>query len=99
MIHACGKRLVVCRIISFDYCVSRQSNDSRNLGAIMAFKVGDTVQLKSGSPRMTVTVVGMTADGREVVECAWFDGTQRQNGSFPPDALRDSPVSKQARPS
>jgi uncharacterized protein YodC (DUF2158 family) len=99
MIHACGKLSVVWRIISVDYCVCRQSNDSRNLGAIMAFKVGDTVQLKSGSPRMTVTVVGMTADGREVVECAWFDGTQRQNGSFPPDALRDSPVSKQARPS
>jgi uncharacterized protein YodC (DUF2158 family) len=47
---------------------------------------------------MTVTVLGMTADGKEVVECAWFDGTHRQNGTFPPDALRDSPVSKQARP-
>jgi uncharacterized protein YodC (DUF2158 family) len=43
---------------------------------------------------MTVTVIGMTADGKEIVECAWFDGTQRQNGTFPPDALRDSPVSK-----
>ena len=60
----------------------------------MAFKVGDTVQLKSGSPRMTVTVVGMTADGRETIECAWFDGTLRQNGTFPSEALRDSPVSK-----
>jgi uncharacterized protein YodC (DUF2158 family) len=70
-----------------------------SLGATMTFKIGDTVQLKSGSPRMTVTVIGMTADGKEVVECAWFDGTQRQNGSFPPDALRDSPVSKPARPS
>jgi uncharacterized protein YodC (DUF2158 family) len=60
----------------------------------MVFKVGDTVQLKSGSPRMTVTAVGMTADGKEMVECVWFDGTQRQNGTFPPDALRDSPVSK-----
>ena len=67
-------------------------------GATMAFKVGDTVQLKSGSPRMTVTVVGMAADGKEIVECAWFDGTQRQNGSFPSDALRDPPVSKPARP-
>jgi uncharacterized protein YodC (DUF2158 family) len=60
----------------------------------MAFKIGDTVQLKSGSPRMTVTVVGATADGKEIVECVWFDGTQRQSGTFPPDALRDSPVSK-----
>ena len=63
----------------------------------MGFKVGDTVQLKSGSPRMTVTDVGITADGKEMVACAWFDGTQRQNDSFPADALRDSPVSKQAR--
>jgi uncharacterized protein YodC (DUF2158 family) len=63
----------------------------------MGFKIGDTVQLKSGSPRMTVTGVSMTADGKEPVECAWFDGTQRQNGSFPADALRDSPVAKQAR--
>jgi len=65
----------------------------------MSFKVGDTVQLKSGSPRMTVIVVGRSADGEEFVECAWFDGTQRQNGSFPLDALRDAPVSKQARSS
>ena len=70
-----------------------------NSGAVMGFKIGDTVQLKSGSPRMTVTVVGVNADGKEVVECAWFDGTQRQNGNFPTDALRDSPISKQARPS
>jgi uncharacterized protein YodC (DUF2158 family) len=63
-------------------------------GAAMAFKVGDTVQLKSGSPRMTVTVVGMNANGQEIVECAWFDGTQRQNGTFPAEALRDAPVSK-----
>jgi uncharacterized protein YodC (DUF2158 family) len=48
---------------------------------------------------MTVTVVGMNADGKEMVECAWFDGTQRQNGSFPAEALRDSPVSKSLRPS
>jgi uncharacterized protein YodC (DUF2158 family) len=63
----------------------------------MGFKVGDTVQLKSGSPRMTVTVVSTAADGKEVVECAWFDGTQRQNGSFPQDALRDSPMSRAVR--
>jgi uncharacterized protein YodC (DUF2158 family) len=68
-------------------------------GVAMAFKVGDTVQLKSGSPRMTVIVVGTTAEGKEIVECAWFDGTQRQNGNFPSEASRDSPVSKTARPS
>jgi uncharacterized protein YodC (DUF2158 family) len=47
---------------------------------------------------MTVTIIGLTADGKEVVECAWFDGSQRQNGSFPTDALRDAPLSKQSRP-
>ena len=73
--------------------------NNRNSGATMVFKIGDTVQLKSGSPRMTVTVVGMSADGKEIVECAWFDGSQRQMGSFPTDALRDSPISKQVRPS
>ena len=99
MIHTCGKLSVVQRIISVDYCVYGQSNDWRNPGATMSFRVGDTVQLKSGSPRMTVTVVGMNADGKEMVECAWFDGTQRQNGSFPAEALRDSPVSKPIRPS
>jgi uncharacterized protein YodC (DUF2158 family) len=67
-------------------------------GATMGFKIGDTVQLKSGSPRMTVTVVGTAADGKEVVECAWFDGSQRQSSRFPTDALRDSPVSRQSRP-
>jgi uncharacterized protein YodC (DUF2158 family) len=65
----------------------------------MSFKVGDTVQLKSGSPRMTVIGVGRATDGEEIVACAWFDGTQRQNGSFPPDTLRDTPISKQTRPS
>jgi uncharacterized protein YodC (DUF2158 family) len=69
-----------------------------NPGATMGFEIGDTVQLKSGSPRMTVIVVGMIVDGKEVVECTWFDGTQRHSGSFPPDALRDSPVSRQVRP-
>ncbi|HLH95239.1 MAG TPA: DUF2158 domain-containing protein [Xanthobacteraceae bacterium] len=63
----------------------------------MGFKVGDTVQLKSGSPRMTITVIGTTADGKQVIECAWFDGTQCLNSSFPPDALRESPVSWTAR--
>ena len=97
MIDACGKLSVVRGIIPVDYRSCCKSNGP-NTGAVMGFKIGDTVQLKSGSPRMTVTIVGKTADGREVVECAWFDGMQRQNSSFPPDALRDSPVSKQARP-
>jgi uncharacterized protein YodC (DUF2158 family) len=50
----------------------------------MTFKVGDTVRLKSGSPRMTV--VQITDSGWCV--CKYFDRDLReQTGSYPPDAL------------
>jgi len=50
------------------------------------FKIGDVVQLKSGGPKMTVTLV---ADdyGTPMVWCIWFVGTKEQTGKFPPDAL------------
>jgi uncharacterized protein YodC (DUF2158 family) len=43
----------------------------------MPFKVGDTVQLKSGSPLMTIAEI----DG-EVVFCVWFTGQKKEQGSF-----------------
>jgi uncharacterized protein YodC (DUF2158 family) len=55
------------------------------------FKVGDTVQLKSGGPNMTVTKLpdpegfGELGDGE--VNCMWFAGAKRERGSFPPEAL------------
>jgi uncharacterized protein YodC (DUF2158 family) len=53
----------------------------------MSFNVGDTVQLKSGGPNMTVTRVG-TAGGEPMVWCAWFEGTKDAYALFPPDALK-----------
>ena len=47
-----------------------------------SFRVGDVVQLKSGTgPDMVVT-----EDGIEI-ECVWFDGNMRQTGNFPAAAL------------
>jgi uncharacterized protein YodC (DUF2158 family) len=56
----------------------------------VTFKVGDTVQLKSGGPRMTVTSVG-NEFGQPIVWCAWFDGTMQRSDHFPIDAVKDSP--------
>jgi uncharacterized protein YodC (DUF2158 family) len=49
-------------------------------------KTGDVVQLKSGGPKMTVTVVG-DQYGVPTVWCVWFVGTKREEGQFPPDTL------------
>jgi uncharacterized protein YodC (DUF2158 family) len=50
----------------------------------MKFKVGDGVQLLSGSPHMTV--VGHTKDGQD--NCCWFGNDQKQRRSkFPEAAL------------
>ena len=56
----------------------------------MSFNVGDTVQLKSGGPDMTVTRIGV-AGGEPLVWCAWFEGTKDAYGLFPPAALKASP--------
>ncbi|MGA8414155.1 MAG: DUF2158 domain-containing protein [Xanthobacteraceae bacterium] len=56
----------------------------------MTFKVGDTVQLKSGGPKMTVTGVGSDF-GQATVWCAWFDGTMQRSDHFPIDAVRCFP--------
>ena len=56
----------------------------------MSFKVGDTVQLRSGGPIMTVTSVGNDF-GQPIVWCAWFDGAMQRSDHFPIDAVKDSP--------
>ena len=51
--------------------------------------VGTTVELKSGSPRMTVTHVSdRLAGGGTEVDVEWFDGGTLSSASFPVDTLR-----------
>ncbi len=55
------------------------------------FAVGDLVELKSGSPRMTVTEVHeQDARGSWSYRCAWFAGKKKESSSFPHEALEVS---------
>lgn len=57
------------------------------MGDIMAkFNVGDTVQLKSGGPAMTVEEV--PPDGREKYACIWFKGASKERGVFVEETLK-----------
>ena len=42
------------------------------------FRPGDTVELKSGSPLMTVTEVSGA-----LISCTWFRGKENNHGVFP----------------
>jgi uncharacterized protein YodC (DUF2158 family) len=42
-------------------------------GTAMAFKVGDAVRLKSGGAQMIVSKLFKSPEGREMVQCTWFD--------------------------
>ena len=49
---------------------------------------GDTVRLRSGGPLMTVL-----EERESVVRCAWFQGKENREGSFPAVALdREEPA-------
>lgn len=61
----------------------------------MSFEPGDTVQLKSGGPLMTVEQVGKAAmTGEDTVWCVWFEkvGSRqaRQEATFRPTSLEKS---------
>ena len=54
----------------------------------MAFKVGDVVRLKSGGASMTVSKLFKSPEGREMVQCTWFDKKQREHrAAFAVDSL------------
>ena len=55
----------------------------------MTFKIGDTVKLKSGGPRMTVQHIGdYSASGIKLgAQCVWFDGSKKLVDVFHVDAL------------
>ena len=47
---------------------------------------GDSVQLRSGSPLMTVTEL-FSEDGKEFARCTWFAQKGQQHGVFPVSGL------------
>ncbi len=52
------------------------------------FKIGDIVYLKSGSPAMTVTFVGVHKEDNKVA-CTWFDSSKKYDDTFDVGALTD----------
>ena len=57
-------------------------------GKAMAFKVGDAVRLKSGGAQMIVSKLFKSPEGREMVQCTWFDKKPREHrAAFVMDSL------------
>jgi uncharacterized protein YodC (DUF2158 family) len=54
------------------------------------FQVGDTVELKSGSPTMTIArlAAGIAADKSQGAYCDWFNQSQPQHQWFPLTSLK-----------
>lgn len=53
-------------------------------------KEGDVVQLRSGSPRMTILEIGdysVSSDGKLSAKCTWFEGAKPHTDVFPLHAL------------
>jgi uncharacterized protein YodC (DUF2158 family) len=58
---------------------------------VPAFQIGDVVQLKSGSPLMTVTGYDQSlAEKGAYVEVTWFDASRVEHNIFLEDTLRAS---------
>lgn len=57
-------------------------------------KAGDQVQLLSGGPIMTVSLVQATYDyeNREGIHCQWFAGKKLEEAVFNPETLRTAPT-------
>jgi uncharacterized protein YodC (DUF2158 family) len=57
----------------------------------MAIKVGDVVQLKSGSAQMIVSKLFKSPEGREMAQCTWFDKKSRGHwAAFVIDSLEEA---------
>ncbi len=60
------------------------------------FKSGDSVQLKSGGPIMTVAEIktGVFAKGTDLegkYHCQWFSGSTLRSGYFKAESLKPAP--------
>ncbi len=54
----------------------------------MPLKVGDVIRLKSGGALMTVSKLFRSPEGREMVQCTWFDKkTKEHRAAFVVDSL------------
>ena len=54
-------------------------------------KVGDTVELRSGGPIMTVESVKSLPDGSHLIHCVWFDHDHNERrGQYPEAALQSA---------
>ena len=51
------------------------------------FNPGDVVVLKSGGPKMTVSMTGDDNFQRPTVWCDWFEGSKKVSNTFPPTSL------------
>ena len=66
---------------------------------MVAFKVGDLVQLKSGGPVMTVIALpGSHASVHAFYKCSWFAGKRHASGYFPPEALQPAKEEAPGKP-
>ncbi len=55
----------------------------------MTFEVGSVVQLKGGSPIMTVTGTVKGLDGKVDLTCTWFDQSDHEkSATYPVEALK-----------
>ena len=73
-----------------DHAQAYHKGDPGNPGprGCMPLYPGDTVRLRSGGPLMTVL-----EERESVVRCAWFQGKENREGSFPAVALdREEPA-------
>jgi uncharacterized protein YodC (DUF2158 family) len=66
----------------FDDHAVRTSDEKENPMAERKFKIGDTVQLKSGGPIMTVSGLTDDAAKNSGVNTTWFANGKECNGSF-----------------
>jgi uncharacterized protein YodC (DUF2158 family) len=52
------------------------------------FETGDTVQLKSGGPAMTVKHISVKSSYEGQYVCQWFGGKKLEQGFFMPESLK-----------
>jgi uncharacterized protein YodC (DUF2158 family) len=53
----------------------------------MVLRVGDVVRLKAGGALMTVSKLFKSPEGREMVQCTWFDKPKEHRAAFVIDSL------------